>query len=173
MKFARALLAGLVTLAMATLSAQAQAGGDTVSSPGVFSYQAPPGWAVKDTSISKYKVSFDTPKNNFAANINVVVQSYPKSLADYVDVNKAQIKNIAVLQNVLIVDERPFTTTAGLQGTRMVVTDTVGKADLEQTFYLFAGDGDAKYVVTASCLLGDAQAYAPIFDASIKTFTTK
>jgi len=155
------------------LSSHAQALGETVSAPGVFSYQAPAGWTLKDTPMSKYKFSFDTPKNNFAANINVVVQDYPKPLADYVALNKTQIKNIAMLQNVLIVDEKPFTTTAGLQGTRLVITDTVGKSDLEQTFYIFAGDGDTKYVVTASCLVNDAQVYAPIFDASIKTFTTR
>lgn len=173
MKFACGMLAGFFALAWGTLSAQAQAVGDTVSAPGIFTYQAPPGWTVKDTAMSKYKICFDTPKNDFAANINVVVQPYPKPLADYVALNKSQIKSVPMLQNVLITDEKPFTTAAGLQGTRLVITDTVGKSDLEQTFYIFAGDGDTKYVVTASCLVTDAQTYAPVFDASMKTFTTK
>jgi hypothetical protein len=173
MKFTFALLAGFFTLALGTVSAQAQALGDTVTAAGVFSYQAPAGWSIKDTQMSKYKVCFDTPKNGFAANINVVIQPYPKPLADYVAFNKEQLKNVPMLQNVLIIDEKPFTTAGGLSGTRLVITDTVGKSDLEQTFYIFAGTGDTKYVVTASCLAADAQADAPIFDASAKTFAPK
>jgi len=173
MKFSAAFLPTLLGLAFAILPGKAQDLGATVSQPGVFSYRAPKGWAVKDSPLSKYKVSFDTPKNNFAANINLVVESYPKPLADYVAANKSSIKSVPFLQNVLIIDEKPFVTAGGLHGTRLVITDTVGKANLEQTFYFFAGDSDAKYVVTGSCLVDDARQYAPIFDASMKTFSTQ
>jgi hypothetical protein len=181
----------LFALALVPSAGRAQDLGETVSAPGVFSYQAPRGWTVKDSSMSKYDVCFDTPKDGFAANItkdgfaanitkdgfaaniNVVRQAYPKPLADYVDLNKSQIKSIPLLQNVIIIDEKPFQTSGGLTGTRLVITDAVGKADLEQTFYFFAGAMDIKFVVTASCLIGDEQKYAPIFDASIKTFSLR
>lgn len=171
MKFSHAFLVGLLGLGFSIMPGHAQDLGDMVSQADVFSYQAPKGWSIRDTGMSKYKISFDAPKNSFAANINVVVETYPKPLADYVEFNKSTIKSVPLLQNVLIIDEKPFTTAGGLQGVRMVITDTVGKADLEQTFYIFAGDSDTKYVVTATCLIGDARHYAPIFDASMKTFS--
>ena len=173
MKIAIALLAACLALAWGTSSGQAQTLGDTVSAPGVFSYQAPAGWSVKDVAMSKYKVCCDAPKDGVTANINVVVQPYPKSLADYVAFNKEQLKATSALQNVIIVDEKPFTTAGGLAGTRLVITDTVFRTNLEQTFYFFAGNGDAKFVVTASCAVSAAQGYAPTFDASLKTFSIK
>src|SRR5260370_34034931 len=65
--------------------------GGTVSQAGLFSYQAPKGWSVKNTPLSKYDVAVDAPRNNFVANINVVVESYPESLAKYVSLNKQYV----------------------------------------------------------------------------------
>ena len=166
-------LAALLGLALTVCPAHAQGLGDTVSQPGVFSYQAPKGWTVKDTAISKYKVSFDAPKNNFAANINVVVETVPKSLAEYVELNKSQLKSTPIFKNVQIIEEKPFTTTAGIKGIRLVVKDTLGTVDMQQTFYFFEGAADTKLVVTASSLVGDGDHYAPIFDESLKTFSPK
>ena len=56
---------------------------------------------------------------------------------------------------------------------RLVATATVQHLDLQQIFYFFEGTGDNKLVVTASSLVGDSAAYAPIFDASLKTFSPK
>ena len=165
-------MAGFLCLAFAvTLAAQDL--GDTVSQPGLFSYQAPKGWTVKDTPISKYKVSFDALQNNFAANINVVVETYSKSLSDYVELNKTQLKATPLFQHVQILDEKPFETSAGVKGTRLVVKDTVGELNLQQIFYIFEGASDTKMVVTASSLVGDGDHYAPIFDGSMKTFSPK
>ncbi len=168
-----AFLAGLLSLAFTTMPGHAQDLGDSVSQPGVFSYQAPKGWTVKDTAISKYKISFDAPKNNFSANINVVVESYPKSLSEYVELNKTALKTAPVFQNLQIIDEKPFETSSGVKGTRLVVKDTMGKVDMQQIFYFFEGASDAKLVVTASCLVGDGDHYTPLFDASLKTFSPK
>lgn len=173
MKFNHFILVGLLGLAFAVLPGHAQDLGETVSQPGIFSYQAPKGWNVKDTSFSKYKVSYDAPKNGFSANINVVVESYPKSLSDYVELNKTNLKATPLFQNLQIIDEKPFETSSGIKGTRLVVKDTVGKFDLQQIFYFYAGASDAKLVVTASCLVGDGDYYAPLFDATMKTFSAK
>ncbi len=166
-------LTALLGLAFTVLPSRAQDLGETVSQPGVFSYQSPKGWTVKDTSISKYKISFDAPKNQFSANINVVMENVPGTLAKYVDLNKTNLKATSMLQKLRIIDEKPFTTTAGAAGVRMVVTDTVGGADLQQVFYFFDGAADTKFVVTATSLAGDGAAYAPTFDASLKTFSPK
>ena len=173
MKFTRVLPAVLLGFAFAILTGRAQDFGDTISQPGVFSYQAPKGWSIKDTAMSKYKVCFDAPKNNFAANINVVVETYPKSLSDYVEFNKTQLKSTPLFQKLQIIDEKPFETSSGIKGTRLVVNDTMDKLDLQQIFYFFEGASDTKLVVTASSLVGDGAVYASIFDASLKTFSTK
>ena len=120
MKLTSALLAGFFVLALpGTLSAQALALGDSVSATGVFSYEAPAGLdGARHRRLQLAKSASDKPKNGFAANINVVVQPYLKPLADYVAFNKDQVKKIPMLQNVLIIDEKPFTTVGGLAGTR-------------------------------------------------------
>jgi hypothetical protein len=162
----------LVSLLFTSISSEGQELGDTVSQAGLFSYQAPKGWAVKSTPMSKYDVAVDAPQNNFAANINVVVESYPKSLTDYVSLNKEMIPS-SPYTHFEIVEEQPFETSTGAKGVRQVVKDTLGKLNMQQIFYYFEGSSDKKFVVTASCLDGDGDRYTPIFDASLKTFSPK
>jgi hypothetical protein len=166
-------IAGALGISLSGTISTAQDLGETVAEPGVFSYQAPQGWTVKDTAISKHKVCFDTPKNKFAANINVVVDAYPKSLAEYVELNKTTLKNTPLFQNLQVLDQQPFETSAGDKGIRVVVSDSMSRLDLEQVFYFFDGASNSKLVVTASCLVGDADHYLPIFDATLKTFSPK
>jgi hypothetical protein len=167
--------AGLCLFALVAVASpgRAQDLGETVSQPGLFSYQAPKGWTVKDTSFSKYKVCFDVPKNKFAANINVVLENFSGPLDKYVDLNATNLKASTMFQNLKIVDQKQFTTTDGTSGVRMVVTDSIQNMNLQQVFYFFSGSSDNKFVVTASSLVGDGDTYAPIFDATLKTFSPK
>jgi hypothetical protein len=169
MRFARLLLPGLGLLA-AALVCRAD-GPQTVVAPGLFSYQAPLGWTAQDSPISKYKVSFAPPANGFAANINVVIETAAVSLNDYVTGSLSQLKATPMLTNVKVVSQQPFQTAGGLDGQRVVVTDTMGKINMQQTFYFFDGGSNAKLVVTASCLAADGAADAPLFDTALKTFT--
>ena len=153
------------------LEGAAQEMGPTVSQPGLFSYQAPKGWMTKDTPVSKYPVAFDMPVNDFAANINVVVESTSKSLAEYIAANEAFLKSSPMFVNLQVVDKKPFVTTSGAKGTRILVNDTLGKMNLAQTFYFFEGSANNKFVVTATCKVGDGEHYAPFFDQSMKTFS--
>jgi hypothetical protein len=145
--------------------------GDTVSQAGLFSYQAPKGWSVKSSPLSKYEVAFDVPRNNFVANINVVVESFPESLAKYVSLNKQYVTASGVYTVFQVADERPFETSTGAIGVRLVAKDQLNKRDMQQIFYFFEGSSNNKFVVTASCLAGDGDQYAPVFDASVKTFS--
>ena len=145
--------------------------GDTVSQAGLFSYQAPKGWSVKSTPLSKYDVAVDAPRNNFVANINVVVESYPDSLAKYVSLNKQIVAASGVYTVFQVADEQPFETSTGSKGVRLVAKDQLSKQDMQQIFYFFEGSSNNKFVVTASCLAGDGDQYAPVFDASVKTFS--
>ena len=145
--------------------------GDTVSQAGLFSYQAPKGWSVKSTPLSKYEVAVDAPRNNFVANINVVVESYPESLAKYVSLNKQYVAASGVYTVFQVADEQPFETATGAKGVRLVAKDQLNKQDMQQIFYFFEGSSNNKFVVTATCLAEDGDLYAPIFDASVKTFS--
>jgi len=169
--FLRLQLAVFLGVAFAGLPGLARGQGETVSEPGLFSYQAPQGWSVKTTPISKFKISFDAPKNGFSANINVVAEVSPGSLAKYVDANEAILKATPMFQNLEVLDQKTFTTAARVAGVRVRVRDSVGNAHLLQTFYFFPGAAETKFVVTASCLAADGDAYAPIFNASMKTFS--
>src|ERR1700744_1574872 len=163
----------LFFLVFFALVVRAQDLGETVSQPGLFSYQAPKGWTVKDTPFTKYKVCLDAPKNKFSANINVVMEPFSGTLEKYVELNETTLKGTAMFENLQIIDQKPFVSASGVSGLRVLLTDTVSKFNLQQIFYFFNGTGDNKFVVTASCLVGDGAADAPIFDASLKTFSPK
>ena len=147
--------------------------GETLKEDGLFSYQAPKGWTIKETLVSKYKIALAPSHNGFTANINVVVQPYPGSLADYVTANKQALTTTPVFTHFQIRDEKPFTTSAGANGVRLVANDGLGKQDMRQIFYFFAGSSNQKFVVTASALAADADLYASVFDASLKTFSVQ
>jgi hypothetical protein len=156
--------------ALAFLPARAD-GGPTVVQPGLFSYQAPPGWTVQESPVSKYKISLAAPVNGFAANINVVIENAPVSMNDYVTASLNGLKSATALQDVKILSQEPFTTAAGLAGQKIVVTDTMNKIGVRQTFYFFDGGSDNKLVITASCAQPDGAADAVLFDAAMKTLT--
>jgi hypothetical protein len=145
--------------------------GDVVSAPGVFSYQAPKGWSVQDSSVSRYKVAMDERRDDFAANINVATDSYPNSLPEYIKLSKEQLAATPAIQNAKVVEEKPFATTSGLEGVRVTVLDTAKNIALQQVFYFFEGSGDAKYVVVCTSLAGEGARLEPTFDASMKSFT--
>jgi hypothetical protein len=142
-----------------------------VSQPGLFSYQAPAGWAVKASPMSKYPVALDAPQNGYSANINVVAESFPGSLKDYVAANKTALSSSKLFANVRFAHETAFQTASGLSGVRLVVLDTIGQLNLRQSFYIFPGHGDQKFVVTASSSADDGEKNSPIFDAALKTFS--
>jgi len=143
--------------------------GATISEPGVFTYQAPPDWEVKESPMSKYKVAMGPAKNGFAPNINVVTESYDGTLEHYVEANKTAIKDSPMFSNVTFVSQAAFEGANGVQGIRLVTTDTLGKMNLQQIFYFFSGT-KGKVVVTASSSIETGDQYTPIFDASLKTF---
>jgi hypothetical protein len=161
----------LAVLLFTTISSQGQDLGETISQPGLFSYQAPKGWAIKSLQLSKFPIAADAPRNNFSANINVVVEPAPGSLADYVALNKKLLVATPMFTHFQIVDEQSFETSAGVKGVRLVTNDGLGKEDMQQIFYFFEGSSNNKFVVTGSSLAADGDHYAPVFNASLKTFS--
>jgi hypothetical protein len=142
--------------------------GQTVLDRGLFSYQAPPGWTVPESS-DAHPVAVGPMKDGFAPDIHIDIRPNTKTVKEYVAAKVRAVRT--AFPDFKFIDERPFSTTAGLDGIRAVVTDTVGKFRLEQVFYFFDGGANRILVISARCLAADGARAAPIFDASIKTLS--
>jgi hypothetical protein len=158
----------LFVFAGAILPGRGEEAGPTVLDKGLFSYEAPAGWSVPEMTLS-HPVALGPMKDGFAPNIHVDIQSSPKSLDAYVTENLRAVR--AAFPDFRLVSRRPFTTAAGLDGIRVVITDKVDKFYLQQMFYFLDGGSNQKLIISACCLMADGIRYAPIFDASIKTFS--
>jgi hypothetical protein len=142
--------------------------GPTVLDKGLFSYQAPPGWTVPEMNLS-HPVAVGPMKNGFAPNIHVDIKTSSKTVADFVAENLRAVR--AAFPDFKLIDQRPFSTAAGLDGIRVVITDTVDKFHLRQIFYFFDGGSNQILVISACCLAADGARDTPIFDGSIRTFS--
>ena len=159
-------------LAAVLVPLQADDQGATVSVDGLFTYQAPPGWEIKEVGPSKLKVAVGPAKGGFGPNINVVNEDYDGALEKYVEASKAQLQKTDTFKNLTVVSETPFTAANGARGVRLLITDTVGSTDLQQIFYFFDAT-KGKLVVTATCLAATGESFTPLFDASMKTFSPR
>ena len=94
----------------------------TVTRPGLFSYQAPPGWRV--VTLPRIENPISTGPNQREAHPYIEVDTAPSaaSLADFSEANKKSMK--AMVPSTQFLDEKPFTTAAGLQGIRIVSTSS-------------------------------------------------
>lgn len=168
----RASLIALVLLAGSTVL---RAGpGSTVLARGLLSYQAPPGWMARDLATSKYQVAVAPVTAGMPANINIEVDQAAGPMKDYIAGALANLKKLPQIKDLTVVSQAAFKTSAGLDGTRVVVMDTVPQLDnarIEQVFYYFDGGGDNKLVLTATCPASEAATNEPLFDAAIKSMT--
>lgn len=160
-------------LVAASLSLRASPG-PTVLAKGLLSYQAPSGWRAQDLASSKYQVAVAPVLTGVPTNINIEVDRAAKSMSDYITGSLANLKKLPQIKDLVVVNRNAFKTSAGLDGTRVVVTDTVpqlNNARIEQVFYYFDGGGNNKLVLTATCPASDAATDEPLFDASMKSMT--
>jgi hypothetical protein len=146
---------------------RAQDKGRTVLARGLFSYEAPPGWRVSDINLSQ-PVSQGSMRDGFMPNIDVDIVTSSLPLAQFV---AESLRAARGTPGFRLVSEAPFSTAAGLDGQRVVVTETIEQRGLQQIFYFFDGGNDQKIMVSASCLAQDGVADAAMFDVSVKTFS--
>jgi hypothetical protein len=148
--------------------AQGQQENATVTRPGVFSYQAPPGWRVLPLPRIENPISTDPEQREAAPYIQVDTAASAASLADFAEANKKSMK--AMVPSTLFLEEKPFATAAGVQGIRIVATAHPGKRDQQAIYYLFEGPQKTKFVVIANVAPAAFEKNAPLFDAAMKTF---
>jgi hypothetical protein len=130
--------------------------------------RAPVGWTVPEMNLP-HPVAVGPLRDGFAPNIHVDIKPNAKTVKEYVADNLQAVR--AAFPDFKLIDQRPFATAAGLDGIRVVVTDTVGKFHLQQIFYFFDGGAHQVLVISACCLAADGVHDAPVFDASIRTFS--
>lgn len=145
----------------------AQNGGRHVEKAGGFSFIAPQGWRFTSIPGMKYAVAIGPRHNDFAANINVVDQTYAGSVDDYVRANMKALKRI--FKDFKMVGESDFTTDSGSAGKRVVIEDNQNDKRLRQLFY-FLADGSRKFIITYTATAEVGAKYDAPVDESIKSF---
>ena len=134
---------------------------------GGFSYDPPETWQVAEFPGLKYRISHGPRKNEFAPNINVVDETFPGPLADYVDANLKNMEKVFVGLKIL---KREGFQTDDAQAAVRVITEAeqLGRR-LRQTYHFF-GKGNRKYVATCTALAKGGEALDTVFEKSMKTF---
>ena len=140
----------------------------TVTRPGLFSYQAPPGWRVLTLPRIENPISTDPAQKEARPYIQVDTAASDASLAEFAEGNKKSMK--AMVPSTQIIEEKPFVTTAGLKGIRIMITAHPGQRDQQAVYYLFESPKQTKFVVIANVAAAGFEKNAPLFDAAMKTF---
>ena len=138
---------------------------------GGFSYVPPTGWKIRTFPGAKYRISYTTPAQGFAPNINVVDEVAALSLKDYVRAGMSHM-NLAY-SHFRILSQAPFSTASGVHGVRLMADGTVGGRHVRQAFYIFPAAHSRKIIVTATWLASDGSKYAAAVDGAMKTFALK
>jgi len=176
MKLNIRLLIGVILLAvfLAPLSRSAAETRATVGAPNVFSYQVPAGWKLRYDQGEKYPSATDVKDEVIMGNISVDMETQAGALNEWfknsLAKQKAQYSSQYAHFNPHIGNPTPFVTTTGTKGFRVVIRLTVGEEDIVYVFYYFAGNSNVKILVTCFSAPEDADHYAPLFDAAMKTF---
>jgi hypothetical protein len=136
---------------------------------GLFSYVPPAGWTVRDFPGFKFKICADQPKNNFAANLNVVDEAVPVEMAEY---RKATLANMPqLLKEFKVLSDTDFKTDSGLQGARIAYQQTFNGKALQQIAYIFHNKAKGTfYILTGTSLPEDAKELEATFDAAARSF---
>ena len=132
-----------------------------------FSYDPPATWNVAEFPGLKNRVSYGPSQGGFAPNINVVVEAFSGSLAEYVDASFQTAEN--TLEEFNILEHEDLQTEDGQPGVRVIAVKMQQGALLRQTFYFF-GEGGQKYVATCTARAEGGEALDVVFAKSMKTF---
>jgi hypothetical protein len=135
---------------------------------GGFSYSPPPGWKIRTFPGLKYKICYAAPAHGFAPNIDVVDETAPMSLAEYMRVSMTHMH--LVYAKFHVVTQGAFLTSSSLHGVRLVSNGTINGKNVRQIFYVFPAAKNRKIVVTVSWLASDGNKYTAASDGAMKSF---
>lgn len=135
---------------------------------GHFSYRVPNGWSIKESAASRYPVATGRSAGRFAPNIATSRERAPLRFESYAERSKRSLGKI--IEGAQLQEESAFTTASGLKGRRWIVFSEADGVKLWHAFYLFPGEGDDKFMLTATEMRDYGARALPMFDASMKTF---
>jgi hypothetical protein len=174
----RCLIALLVFAAADTRgqTVPAAAASPKIAVPNVFSYQPPNGWVVLRVSGMPYPLAMEKKGEDAGlgftpAMITVNSDVAPLPLVDWCSKSLAKNKAQLAAMNAQIGDLQPFPTDVlTVIGYRAPVDLTAKDKKLHYVMYFFNGSGNTKLAVTCICSAADADRYAPVFEAAMRTF---
>ena len=146
--------------------------GLTLSTPSVFSYQAPPGWTSQVAggyTLGGFPQAVGPASHNFTPDITFITNGY-HTLDAFVKSYQPRLIDMTPRAFPLkLVDQEPFVTAAGVKGIRLHSIDPAKPPIAEQFSYIFPNQDGMIYEFACACAPVDAAHDAPIFDASMKT----
>lgn len=168
--FAGLLRSIVVALFLAPLLTRAEDQGTTVSIPNLFFYQAPVGWTVQKLPSATYPAATETKNGNVQAMISVEVDHKAGELNEWchssLEKNKVQFASY----NMNAGELKPFITSSGAKGFRVIFTLTANSNKLAFIDYFFSGSADTKIAITCMCQQPELDHYSPIFETAVKSF---
>ena len=135
---------------------------------GGFSYIPPEKWKVVEFPGLKYKVVTGPSHEGFATNINVLDETSPAALNDYVQTNLGTMKKIFKKFQLVSKPEK-VKTSSSLTGMKFTIVSEQKDRLLRQSFYMFE-KGKMKYIITTSTHAGNEHIFDKTFDDFVKTF---
>jgi len=135
---------------------------------GGFSWDPPAGWQVAEFEGFKYRVAFGPVENEFAPNIWVDDEEFAGTLAAYADAKLEKSEKMS--EGLNVIGREDFRTQDNGAGVKIVTETEQQGVMLRETFFLFSGSGDWKYVVTCTALADGGAKWDATFAESMKTF---
>src|ERR1700677_2811592 len=137
--------------------------GDTITLPGLLSYQAPAGWNQVETNASPQACG--PISNGVVPDITFNPGNYgPLSkLADTFELTYYDDHSVSLKQ----VDQKSFVTSAGVKAVRVHAINA--SSGITQYSYVFLSSDGQQLELACACATADAAVYLPVFDASMKS----
>jgi hypothetical protein len=134
---------------------------------GGFSYVPPRGWELVDSTRIEYKIAREPVAGGFAGNLNVIDETFPGSLDEYV---AASLENMSsFFDGYRQISQDDFQPATGSPGVKVVAEIAQQGRLLHQTFYFFGSD-ETKFVVACTRLAEAGEEFDAICEESVKTF---
>ncbi len=135
-----------------------------------FSINIPAGWGHHTQMLNGFKIFFMNapPSDGFSPNLNILTESTQGlTNAQYIHISKEHMK-----QNNFVIDAEGEFQANGIKGVYFSSKFDYQGRKLSSKSYNFIKGGLA-YVITGTCLPGQAGAFRPIFDKTVKSFKVK
>ena len=143
-------------------------GDELVDQNGGFAYRMPRGWTAVDSRSGRYLVASGRTAFGYAPNLATTRERAPLRFESYAQRSKRSIGKL--MEGAKLQEESAFTTASGLKGRRWIVFSESENQKLWHAFYLFPGEGDDKFMLTASHTREGGPRMLFVFDAAMKTF---